>query len=42
MAVQNLRLNVNVPNTCFAVKVISQKSCDLEAIIPQRRDGGTK
>ena len=30
------------PNTCFAVKVISQKSRDLKARIPQWQDGGTK
>jgi hypothetical protein len=34
--------HVNKPNTCFAVRVISQKSCDLKARIPQRQDGGTK
>ena len=27
--------HVNKPNTCFAVKVISQKSRDLKARIPQ-------
>ena len=26
--------HVNKPNTCFAVRVISQKSCDLKARIP--------
>ena len=34
--------HVNNSNTCFAVRVISQKSCDLKARIPQRQDGGTK
>ena len=34
--------HVNKPNTCFAVRVTSQKSCDLKARIPQRQDGGTK
>jgi hypothetical protein len=34
--------HVNKPNTCFSVRVISQKSCDLKARISQRQDGGTK
>jgi hypothetical protein len=32
--------HVNKPNICFAVKVISQKSRDLKARIPQWQDGG--
>ena len=31
--------HVNKPNTCFAVRVISQKSCDLKARIPPRQVG---
>jgi hypothetical protein len=30
--------HVNKPNTCFAVRFISQRSCDLKARIPQRQD----
>ena len=33
--------HVNKPNTCFALRVIPQKSCDLKARIPQRQDGVT-
>ena len=31
-----------IHNTCFAARVISQKSFDLKARIPQRKDGGAK
>ena len=35
-------VHVNKPNTYFAVRVISQKSRELKARIPQWQDGGTK
>ena len=38
----NILFQINKPNMCFSLRVISQKSRDLKARIPQWQDGGTK